>query len=167
VRLLVNAKNQLSAEGLGVFRCALGRSGLSCDKREGDGATPIGIYPLRRVFYRPDRLQVPKTSLPVWPLDPQSGWCDAPDHPDYNRPVRLPFPASHELMWRDDHLYDLGVVLGHNDAPPMPYLGSAIFMHLAKADYAPTEGCIALSLADLSKLIEGAAPGDVLEIQAE
>lgn len=165
MRLSVTQDGRLSAPDLGSFRCALGRSGLSPDKKEGDGATPIGVFPLRRVFYRPDRLSFPITRLPVWPLHPFDGWCDAPDHPDYNRPVRLPFPASHEAMWRDDSLYDLGAVLGHNDDPPVPYLGSAIFMHVAKPDYAPTEGCVALSLEDLKALLSRVGPDDEIEIQ--
>lgn len=163
--LSVTPDGWLITPGLGSFRCALGRAGISASKREGDGATPVGTFPLRRVFFRPDRLSFPITRLPVWPLHSNDGWCDAPDHPDYNRPVRLPFAASHEKMWREDALYDLGVVLGHNDDPPIPGLGSAIFLHLAKPDYAPTEGCVALSLPDLSALLGRVEPGDEIEIQ--
>ena len=107
----------------------------------------------------------PATALPVRPLAEDDGWCDDPAHPDYNRPVKRPFPASHEAMWRDDHLYDIVVVLGHNDDPPRPPLGSAIFLHLAKPDYAPTEGCIALARPDLEAVLALAAPGDALEIR--
>ncbi|MDK9721087.1 MAG: L,D-transpeptidase family protein [Rhodospirillales bacterium] len=166
MRLSVTQDGKLIAPGLGSFRCALGRTGILMAKKEGDGATPAGIFPLRRVFFRPDRQPFPVTRLPVWPLHSFDGWCDAPDHPDYNRPVRLPFAASHEKMWRDDSLYDLGAVLGHNDDPPLPGLGSAIFMHVAKPDYAPTEGCVALSLADLAALLGRVEPGDEIEIQA-
>lgn len=102
------------------YECRLGRSGLMLDKREGDGATPIGVWPVRAVLYRPDRVARPETALPVRPIDADDGWCDDPAHGDYNRPVRLPHPASCEKMWRDDHLYDVVVVLGHNDAPPSP-----------------------------------------------
>ena len=86
----------------------------------------------------------PASGLPVRALAPDDGWCDDPAHGDYNRPVKLPFAASHEVLWRDDHLYDVIVVVGHNDEPPRAGLGSAIFIHCATADYAPTEGCIAL-----------------------
>lgn len=131
------------------FRCALGKGGVRTDKREGDGATPAGCFMLRRVLYRPDRMTAPQTILPHAPLSPDDGWCDDPAHADYNRPVRLPHPARHERLWREDGLYDVVVVLGHNDDPPRPGAGSAIFLHVAKEGYAPTEGCIALALPDL------------------
>lgn len=135
------------------------------EKREGDGASPIGVWPLRYVLYRPDRGPAPKTALPVRPIARDDGWCDDPAHPDYNRPVKRPFAASHEALWREDGLYDIVVVLGHNDDPPVAPLGSAIFLHLAKPDYAPTEGCIALSRPDMEAVLRLAAPGDLLEIR--
>lgn len=139
-----------------TFVCALGRSGVIAAeaKREGDGATPIGTWPLRRVYYRADRISKPDTALPVIALDPEDGWCDDPTHPDYNRPVRFPFDASAEHLWRDDHLYDVIVVLGHNDDPPVPPKGSAIFFHLAKDDYAPTEGCVAVHLEHMLTVLK-------------
>jgi L,D-peptidoglycan transpeptidase YkuD (ErfK/YbiS/YcfS/YnhG family) len=136
------------------LRCILGKGGVRADKREGDGATPVGCFALRRVFYRPDRVPAPVTGLPVAALTPRDGWCDDPAHPDYNRPVNLPHPARHEAMWRDDHAYDVVVVLGYNDDPPVPGLGSAIFMHLARPDGAGTEGCVALALPDLLEILE-------------
>jgi L,D-peptidoglycan transpeptidase YkuD (ErfK/YbiS/YcfS/YnhG family) len=132
-----------------VFRCALGRGGLSDDKREGDGATPIGAWPLRRLLYRPDRLPPPPTGLPALPIGPADGWCDAPGDRNYNRPVILPYPASAESLWREDAVYDLIVPLGYNDGPILPGRGSAIFLHLAREGYLPTEGCVALAPADL------------------
>jgi L,D-peptidoglycan transpeptidase YkuD (ErfK/YbiS/YcfS/YnhG family) len=132
-----------------TLACALGRSGLTGDKREGDGATPVGHFPLRRVLYRPDRLAPPPTSLPIVAIAPADGWCDSPSDPGYNRQVRLPYPASAEGLWRADHLYDIVVVLGHNDDPVVPGRGSAIFFHLAASDYAPTAGCIALASRDM------------------
>jgi L,D-peptidoglycan transpeptidase YkuD (ErfK/YbiS/YcfS/YnhG family) len=148
------------------FPCALGKGGLkpAADKREGDGATPIGTWPLRRVLYRPDRSAAPQTALPTAPIAPDDGWCDASGDPAYNRPVRLPYPAGAERMWRDDGLYDLVVVLGHNDDPVVPGMGSAIFLHLARPDYGPTEGCVALARPDLEALLALAAPGDALLI---
>ena len=115
-----------------IMRCALGRGGIRADKREGDGATPTGKFALRRVFYRPDRELPPVTGLEAQPLNPTMGWCDDPAHDDYNRLVQLPHPASCERMWRDDALYDVLAVLGHNDDPPVPGLGSAIFLHPAE-----------------------------------
>jgi L,D-peptidoglycan transpeptidase YkuD (ErfK/YbiS/YcfS/YnhG family) len=139
--------------GRETLRCALGRGGVRADKREGDGATPVGDLPLRRALYRADRVAVPACRVPVEPLSPDDGWCDDPTHPDYNRAVRLPHPARHEAMWRADRLYDIVVILGWNDAPVDPGRGSAIFLHLARPGYAPTEGCIALAEADLRAVL--------------
>lgn len=132
-----------------AWRCILGKGGVRQDKREGDGATPIGLLPLRRVLYRADRLAAPACAVPVEPLAPDDGWCDDPQHPEYNRPIRLPHPARHERLWREDAVYDIIGVLGWNDAPVQRGRGSAIFLHLARPDGAPTEGCIALSERDL------------------
>jgi L,D-peptidoglycan transpeptidase YkuD (ErfK/YbiS/YcfS/YnhG family) len=144
--------------------CALGKGGARMDKREGDGATPMGCFPLRKVFYRPDRLDRPRTGLPVEALTPAHGWCDQSGHADYNREVRLPHPARCETLWREDGLYDVIVVLGHNDDPVVPDAGSAIFLHVARPDRAPTEGCVALALSDLLALLAAAAPGDGLRV---
>lgn len=149
-----------------AFKCAIGKAGMIAadQKAEGDGASPIGSWALRRVFYRPDRLSPPDTALPLVPLREHDGWCDAPEDRLYNRPVTLPYPASHEKLWRDDHVYDVIVELGHNDDPPVPGRGSAIFIHVAKPDYTPTEGCIALALPDLLTVLESATTDTVLEI---
>jgi L,D-peptidoglycan transpeptidase YkuD (ErfK/YbiS/YcfS/YnhG family) len=138
--------------------CILGRGGIRADKREGDGVTPAGAWPLRRVLYRPDRLAPPSTFLPVAPLRDNDGWCDDPADPLYNRPVSLPYSASAEFMWRCDHLYDIVVVLGHNDDPVIPGMGSAIFMHLADPQGRPTAGCVALKLDDLKRLLSRCSP---------
>jgi L,D-peptidoglycan transpeptidase YkuD (ErfK/YbiS/YcfS/YnhG family) len=146
--------------------CALGKGGIkpAHDKREGDGASPIGVWPLRRVLYRADRGPLPRTALPVEAIDRDDGWCDAPGDRRYNRPVRHPYPASAERLWREDGVYDLIVVLGYNDDPVTPGAGSAIFLHLARPDYGPTEGCVALARPDLERLLAAAQPGDALEI---
>lgn len=136
-----------------TYRAALGRGGIRTDKREGDGATPEALLPLRRILYRPDRLAAPACSLPVQPLTPQDGWCDDPNHTEYNRPVRLPIAASAEELWRDDNVYDIIGVLGWNDHPIIPGQGSAIFLHIARPDYSPTEGCVALRLDDLLQVL--------------
>ena len=154
--------------GDGKVRCALGPAGVvaASAKREGDGASPAGVWPIRRVLYRPDRGPGPQTALPVLAIAEDDGWCDAPQDPAYNRPVKLPYPASAERMWRDDHLYDLVVVLGHNDDPPAAGMGSAIFLHLARPDYAPTHGCVAVRREDLDALLRTAKPGDTVEIRS-
>lgn len=136
-----------------VFRVALGRGGVRRDKEEGDGATPAGVLPLRRVLYRADRLPPPDCAVPVEPIAERDGWCDDPSARDYNRMIRLPHDARHEELWRRDPLYDIVGVLGWNDSPPVRGRGSAIFLHVARADLAPTEGCIALALPDLLRVL--------------
>lgn len=160
-----STRGRLTAGGR-LFDCALGRSGIATDKREGDGATPAGHYPLRRVLYRADRLDPPQTPLPVTPIGENDGWCDAPDDPAYNRPVILPYPASAERLWREDHRYDVIVVLGHNDKPVVPGLGSAVFLHVAAPDFSATAGCVALRRDDLLALLAIIDRTAVMEIRA-
>ncbi len=156
----------LLAMGAREVRCALGQAGVipASLKREGDGATPLGVWPIRRVLYRADRGGPPATRLPLQEIREHDGWCDAPTDPAYNRPVTLPYPASAETLWREDELYDICVVLGHNDDPPVPDLGSAIFLHCAKPGYPPTQGCVALARQDLEGLLAMAEPGDALMV---
>jgi L,D-peptidoglycan transpeptidase YkuD (ErfK/YbiS/YcfS/YnhG family) len=148
----------------GRLRCALGRGGIRADKREGDGATPEGTFVLRRVLYRPDRLAPPKTRLPVRAIDPSDGWSDDPADPLYNRPVTRPHSFSHEALWRDDRLYDVVVVIGHNDDPVVAGGGSAVFIHVASPGFRPTAGCVALALPELLALLADCAPGDRIVI---
>lgn len=164
MRALIGPDRMLRHE-FGASRAALGRGGIHAGKREGDGATPVGVLPLRRLFYRADRLPRPRAACPAEPLSPHDGWCDDPAHPDYNRHVRLPHPARHEALWRGDATYDLIGVLGWNDDPPRPGRGSAIFLHLARPGYPPTEGCVALALPDLLAML--AAGLDSILVHAE
>ncbi|WP_040308510.1 L,D-transpeptidase family protein [Asticcacaulis biprosthecium] len=147
--------------------CALGKGGViaATDKREGDGRSPAGRWPIRYVFYRPDRVAPPQTALKLVPLSPDDGWSDDPAAPDYNTHVKLPYVPSHEKLWRDDHVYDVIVVLGHNDDPPVPGMGSAIFFHLARPDYSGTEGCVAVAISDMLEFLREAQPGDEVEIR--
>lgn len=131
------------------LRAAHGRSGITALKREGDGATPAGLLRLMRVLYRADRMKPPACAVPVEPISPHDGWCDDMNDTAYNKPVRLPFAPSHESLWREDHVYDVIGVLDWNFAPIVPGKGSAIFFHVATPDYAPTAGCVALSLPDV------------------
>ena len=148
-------------------RCALGPAGVIAGdrKREGDGASPAGVWPIRRVLYRPDRGPPPASAFQVQAMSKDDGWCDDPADAAYNQPVRLPYGASAESLWRDDGIYDIVVILGHNDDPPVPGLGSAIFLHLSRPGYSPTQGCVAVARADLEELLGHARPGDVVEIR--
>ena len=146
------------------YRAALGKGGIKDQKQEGDGGTPAGLLPLRRVLFRADRLSRPRAAVPVTPLGPGDGWCDDPRDAAYNRMVRLPHPARHEVLWMADALYDVIGILGWNDSPPERGRGSAIFLHLARPDYAPTEGCIALARHDLLAVL--AAGLSAIEVSA-
>ncbi len=149
---IVHADGRFVFQGR-VYRCALGRGGVRTDKEEGDGATPLATLPLRRVYFRADRVKIPACAVPREAMAPEDGWCDDPTHRNYNQLVRLPFSASHEEMWRRDALYDIVAVLGWNDAPVERRRGSAIFLHVARPDYGPTEGCVALALPDLQAVL--------------
>ncbi len=151
-RIRVTPDGQVRGYGR-TFRCALGRGGIVGKKREGDGGTPAGIWHPVAVGYRADRTFVPATSLPVLPIRRGDGWCDAAGDSRYNQPVHHPFRASAEHMWRNDQLYNLVVVLDHNRAPVVPGGGSAIFIHVARPNHGPTEGCIALAIPDLRLLV--------------
>ncbi|HEX3501324.1 MAG TPA: L,D-transpeptidase family protein [Stellaceae bacterium] len=165
MNLTVHPENTASWGSL-QLRCAIGRGGVRRDKREGDGATPVGIWPMRRLLYRADRLELPQTTLPASAIGATDGWCDAPLDAAYNQPVRLPYPASAETLWREDGVYDLIVPLGYNDAPVVPGAGSAIFLHVARPDFAPTEGCVALALADLLTVLREADGGSHVIVEA-
>jgi L,D-peptidoglycan transpeptidase YkuD (ErfK/YbiS/YcfS/YnhG family) len=136
-----------------IVPCALGRSGSRTMKREGDGASPRGRWPLCNVYVRRDRVLRPRTGLELRTTRPSDGWCDSSCDHNYNRLVSHPYPTSAEHLWRSDGLYDLIVVLGYNDRPRLRTRGSAIFLHCARPDYGPTEGCIAVARPDLLKLL--------------
>ncbi len=146
------------------WRCTVGGGGIREDKVEGDAATPAGEYPLRRIYFRNDRLVLPKVRLPARPIAEHDGWCDDPQSPTYNRLVHVPNDWSAERMWREDGLYDLVVVVGYNDDPPEGEWGSAIFLHIAREDYAPTKGCVAFSRTDLLELVPLIGPETRLRV---
>lgn len=148
------------------YPCALGKGGVlpAEDKREGDGATPAGRWVVRRGYWRDDRLDQPETAIPLKPIREDDGWCDASEDAAYNRAVRLPYPASCEHLRRDDELYDIIIVVSHNDDPPVPAMGSAVFFHCAKPGYPPTRGCIAVARDDMVTILETLKVGDVLEV---
>jgi L,D-peptidoglycan transpeptidase YkuD (ErfK/YbiS/YcfS/YnhG family) len=149
----------------GSAPASCGRGGVRADKREGDGASPEGTYPLVSAYYRPDRIAPPATGLALTALCPEQCWVDDPADPLYNRPVLLPCEARHERMWREDGLYDLVVVIGYNTDPPVRGRGSAIFLHVARPDFAPTEGCIAVERDTLAELLALIGPGSTITIR--
>lgn len=156
--------NTLTFQGKS-YVCAIGKGGFSASKKEGDGATPLGIFALRECWYRADRIAKPQTKLPLRIIHENDGWCDDPTSADYNRHIKLPHPARHENLFRDDHVYDLIIPLGYNDDPVVASKGSAIFMHIVHNDYRGTEGCIALAKPDLLEILRHSGPDSVIDIQ--
>ena len=135
------------------FRCSIGRSGVTRDKREGDGKTPVGRFAILGWRFRPAGL-VGARPVSAWRLiRPDDGWCDQPGAAAYNRPVRLPVAAGHEKMWRDDIKYDAVGILDYNIFPRRSLRGSAIFFHLCSAEFEITAGCIAIPARDMQKLL--------------
>ncbi len=162
--LIVDTAARTLQFGDRTIACAIGRAGAcgTDDKREGDGCTPRGRWPIRTVLLRPDRWIAPPAHLPWRWLRGDDGWSDDPRDPAYNRPVRHPHTYSAERLWREDRLYDAIIVLGHNDAPPVAGQGSAIFLHLREGD--ATEGCVAVPRETMVELLSALAPESELEI---
>ena len=142
----------VSLQGL-TIPCALGAGGVKALKREGDGATPLADLRVLGGYFRAGGIVPRRERLGLARIRPDLGWCDAPGDRNYNRPVGLPYRASHERMYRRDHLYDVCIVLDWNISPRRRNLGSAIFLHLARPGYAPTHGCIALKPRDMARIL--------------
>lgn len=146
-----------------VFPCALGRGGISAAKREGDGATPLGPMRLLSGYVR-DRRFARRSALALARIAPDLGWCEVPDDRNYNRPVRIPYRASHETMLRPDGLYDAVIVLDWNIMPRRRGRGSAIFFHLARPGFSPTAGCVAVTHAVMARLLPRLSRRTVLKV---
>jgi len=148
------------------YRCSLGRTGVTRDKREGDGATPVGCFPIREILYRADRVRLPECAFPARPISPEDGWSEDPEDPAYNKLVKLPHGRTVDRLWRDDHIYDVIAVLGYNDSPAVPGVGSAIFLHVCRPSYSSTQGCVAMSLHDLLQVIATIQEGTQVCVRA-
>jgi L,D-peptidoglycan transpeptidase YkuD (ErfK/YbiS/YcfS/YnhG family) len=137
---------------------ALGRGGIKANKREGDGATPRGVFRLQRLWWRADRHPLPATTLPVHRIRGDDGWCEDPADRHYNRPVKVPADSKADRLTRADHLYDFIIELDHNTRPRIAGRGSAVFIHAARPRFAPTAGCVALELHALRRLLARLGP---------
>jgi len=175
--IIVKAKDKTLSYNGKNLPCRIGKAGYTPENsgREGDAKTPLGHYSLRFGLYRADRLSVPQKQnryiaavkpLIFRPLRPNDGWCDDPEDPAYNRFIRTPYPARHERLWREDGAYDIVLIMSHNDSPPKPGLGSAVFIHIAQPDDRDTLGCIALTPEDMVQLLPHLSTGMGLHIQA-
>lgn len=165
MRIVVETDAGLLHFGATTLPCAIGRGGAceAADKREGDGHTPLGVWPVRAVLLRPGHGFGPPAGVPWRWLRSDNGWSDDVSDPAYNRPVRHPHPFSAERMWRDDAHYDAVLILGHNDRPPVPGLGSAIFLHLSGDN--PTEGCVAIDRTGMGSLLSALTVGSTVDIR--
>jgi len=136
------------------FRCALGKNGIKKKTKEGDNITPIGIFKIIKIYYRYDKIKNLKTSIKKIKIKKNIGWCDDPKSGFYNQQIKLPYKFSYEKLYRNDRIYDLLAVLNYNTNPVVKNKGSAIFIHIAKNNYKPTAGCVALKKSDLIKLLQ-------------
>ena len=147
----------LSGGGLGI-PVALGRGGILANKREGDGGTPRGTFHARQLWWRADRHARPRTLLPVRAIEPEDAWCEDPTDRHYNRPMRLPADRGGDRLTRADHLYDFIVEIDHNRTPRVAGRGSAVFLHLARTNFAPTAGCISMTKSAMLHLLRRLSP---------
>ena len=164
MNITVYADGYLTAGGK-TYRAVYGKGGIGTKMRVGDGVSPEGTWPLRRAFYRPDRLDEPKTGLPIEASTPNHAWCDVSGDPKYNQFVMLPYPTDSEIeekFWREDHLYDLVVVIGYNDDPIIDGKGSGIFFHVVRPEYSPSAGCASISLEDMLEIMPLLTPESTL-----
>ena len=146
--IIINKSGYLKYKNL-KFRCALGKAGIRIKKKEGDNITPKGTYKIIRIYCRKDRIRQVKSRIKIYKINKKIGWCDDPRSEKYNQLIKLPNKFKHEKFYRKDHLYDLIIVLNYNMRPVVKNKGSAIFIHLARRNYNPTKGCIALSKNNL------------------
>jgi L,D-peptidoglycan transpeptidase YkuD (ErfK/YbiS/YcfS/YnhG family) len=161
VRIRARAGNSrrgwLLAAGL-TIPVALGRGGIRANKREGDGGTPRGTFHPRRIWWRADRHTRPRSFLPVRAIRGDDVWCEDPDDRRYNRPMRLTGAHNGDRLKRDDHLYDFIVEIDHNTSPRIAGRGSAVFLHLARENFAPTAGCVSMSRSAMLHLLQRLGP---------
>jgi L,D-peptidoglycan transpeptidase YkuD (ErfK/YbiS/YcfS/YnhG family) len=143
---------------------ALGRSGIKANKREGDGSTPRGCFRLVRLWWRADRRPRPRTMLPVRRITPSDGWCEDPADRRYNRPVQVPEQSTADRLTRTDRLYDFIIEIDHNTRPRIAGRGSAVFVHIARENFGPTAGCVALEFASLRRLLGRLGPRTRIDV---
>jgi L,D-peptidoglycan transpeptidase YkuD (ErfK/YbiS/YcfS/YnhG family) len=146
------------------YKCAIGKNGVVENKIEGDGKTPRGCFEIRKVLFRKDRIEKPQTDLLIEEIQENDGWCDDVNDKNYNQQIKLPYNSSHEKLWRDDEVYDIVVVLGFNDNPIVREKGSAIFMHITRGNYSPTDSCIAFKKEDLLEILKNCDKNTLISI---
>jgi L,D-peptidoglycan transpeptidase YkuD (ErfK/YbiS/YcfS/YnhG family) len=148
-----------------IIPVALGSGGIKANKREGDGGTPRGRFQPRRLWWRADRLRRPRTFLPVRAIAPEDAWCEDPSNRHYNQPVRLNPDRGGDRLLRDDHLYDFVIEIDHNTLPRIAGRGSAVFLHLARKNFLPTAGCVAMTRTAMLRLLARIGPNTQIVIE--
>ena len=137
-----------------LYKCAIGKNGITNSKIEGDKCTPSGIYSIEKIYYREDRLSMPKLDFQSIPINKNSGWCDDIRSTYYNKFIKFPFSYSAEFLYREDDIYNIICIISYNTNPIIKNKGSAIFLHVANIDYSGTAGCLALKQDDLIELLQ-------------
>jgi len=135
------------------IKCAIGKRGITVKKLEGDYKTPSGHFNFNTIFYRKDRVPAIKANLRKIVIKKNMGWCDDPKSKFYNSLIEFPFSFGAEKLWLNENIYDVIAVINYNMKPVIKKKGSAIFLHIAKKNYAPTKGCIAISKKDMHLII--------------
>ena len=152
MHVLVN-KNFLTYKDYKV-KCAIGKRGIGKKRREGDLITPKGLFKIKKVYFRKDKVRGLKTKFSMKAITKNMGWCDDPESNKYNQLIKYPFPFNAEKLYRNDNIYDIVIVLDFNSKPIKKNKGSAIFLHVAKKNYKPTRGCVAIKKNELKKLLK-------------
>jgi hypothetical protein len=146
------------------FRCSLGKNGIKKKIKEGDKITPRGIFQVKKLYYRADRIKKIITSIKKIKIKKNVGWCDDFKSANYNKEIKLPSKFSHEKLYRKDHLYDLVVVINYNMNPIIKKRGSAIFIHIERNNYQPTQGCIGLKQKHLLTILKNIKKNEKIKI---
>ena len=137
-----------------LYKCAIGKNGITNSKIEGDKCTPSGIYSIEKIYYREDMLSMPKLDFQTIPINKNSGWCDDIRSTYYNKFIKFPFSYNAEFLYREDDIYNIICIINYNTNPIIKNKGSAIFLHVANIDYSGTAGCLALKQDDLIELLQ-------------
>ena len=146
------------------FKCALGKAGIGNKKIEGDNITPKGTFKIVKIYYRKDRIKKINSKFNLIKIIKKMGWCDDPNNKNYNQLIKIPSKYSYERLFRKENIYDLIIVLNYNMNPVIKNKGSAIFIHIAKKRFQPTEGCIAISKKNLLYLIRNISKNTKIKI---
>ena len=135
------------------LKCCIGKSGINKFKKEGDLSTPKGVFNLGALYYMKYRNKYLKTRLNKKIIKKNMGWCNDSRSEKYNKEIRFPFKHGAEKLFRKDKIYDIFVNIKYNQSPVVKGKGSAIFLHLEKKNYKPTQGCVEIKKKDFLRIL--------------